>query len=297
MYIQETGKLTTQHAKYLFCFWKFNPMKQKTIHNSDFFVSQTLIKNYNDLLTAFQAKHPFLNQGKIMLILSLTFVNKNKTSLPLLYRLNDLSEAKLIHILDETLLPLKLPTDFFIQPIFWRIKTEDARKKTIEAERFQRKIESFFKEEYQLDIGLFYDELDQDKGECAVGIELKNDKRYLETKNIAVEYQEKTNANNKHWVNSGILKNDNSEYFLFGDIGPTRTSEHIYSKHGLAYLKVFRKSTLLDIYRDALEKKADNKVFMHSISTSKLMIIKASYVLEFEISVDDMVAEIKKRLK
>lgn len=54
-----------------------------------------------------------------------------------------------------------------------------------------------------------------DLGETKVGIEIKCDKRSEETGNYYIEYQERLNNYGK-WVDSGIIKNDNTKYYFYG---------------------------------------------------------------------------------
>ena len=70
----------------------------------------------------------------------------------------------------------------------------------------------------QLGINCFRSRWYQDKrGENALGIEIKLDKKFRQTGNLYIETEEKTNANNQNWVVSGIMRNDGSVLFLIGD--------------------------------------------------------------------------------
>lgn len=68
------------------------------------------------------------------------------------------------------------------------------------------------------DIGLFYGKDQQyHQGETKAGIEIKCDMRLQKTGNVYIEYQERmTNAG--EWVDSGILKQDQTKYFLIGTV-------------------------------------------------------------------------------
>lgn len=55
-----------------------------------------------------------------------------------------------------------------------------------------------------------------EKGEGRNGIEIKNDRRMAETKNIYIETHEKK-ANADTWIKSGILRKDNTKYWFIGD--------------------------------------------------------------------------------
>ena len=55
-----------------------------------------------------------------------------------------------------------------------------------------------------------------EKGEGRNGIEIKNDRRMAETGNIYIETHEKK-ANADTWIESGILRKDNTKYWFIGD--------------------------------------------------------------------------------
>lgn len=55
------------------------------------------------------------------------------------------------------------------------------------------------------------------KGENKQGIEIKYDDRLKETGNLYIEVAEKANPNNKQYVESGILRKDNTWLYLIGD--------------------------------------------------------------------------------
>lgn len=55
----------------------------------------------------------------------------------------------------------------------------------------------------------------QQKGESFNGFEIKYDKRSANTRNLYIEYKEKSKYNT--WVNSGILKDDNTLYWIIGN--------------------------------------------------------------------------------
>lgn len=56
-----------------------------------------------------------------------------------------------------------------------------------------------------------------EKGESSNGIEVKFDDRYNDTKNLYIEYAEKSNPNNKNYVPSGIERTDNTWLYLIGN--------------------------------------------------------------------------------
>jgi hypothetical protein len=54
-------------------------------------------------------------------------------------------------------------------------------------------------------------------GENPQGFEIKLDMRCTETDRLSIEVQEKTRRNNRDWINSGILRNDNSWIYVQGN--------------------------------------------------------------------------------
>lgn len=68
------------------------------------------------------------------------------------------------------------------------------------------------------DIGFFYGKEQQyRKGETRAGIEIKYDKMLTKTGNLYIEYQERLNSR-QMWVNSGILKEDETKFYLIGNM-------------------------------------------------------------------------------
>ncbi len=99
--------------------------------------------------------------------------------------------------------------------------------------RFEVYIERVFSD-LGIDIGLYYGKEEQyDQGETKLGIEIKRDIKSHETGNIYIEFYERLKVNG-NWYPSGILKNDNTRYFLIGDI----------DKYW-----ILRKSDLIEIYK------------------------------------------------
>lgn len=109
------------------------------------------------------------------------------------------------------------PTWEFEKPVIWndRNRSEYYITNLEDSHKFEAYAEHVFKG-YDLDIGLFFGKSQQyDLGETKVGIEIKCDKRSEETGNYYIEYQERLNNYGK-WVNSGIIKNDNTKYYFYG---------------------------------------------------------------------------------
>lgn len=54
-------------------------------------------------------------------------------------------------------------------------------------------------------------------GENLQGIEIKLDRRFTETKRLSIETHEKALAENEKWIESGILREDNSWLYIQGN--------------------------------------------------------------------------------
>ena len=56
-----------------------------------------------------------------------------------------------------------------------------------------------------------------EKGENLQGYEFKFDKQFRKTGNLWIELAEKTNAQNSNYINSGIMRSDNTMFYIMGD--------------------------------------------------------------------------------
>ena len=56
-----------------------------------------------------------------------------------------------------------------------------------------------------------------EKGESRAGIEIKFDAKRKTTRNLYIEYAEKSHPNNKNYVPSGIERKDNTWLYVIGD--------------------------------------------------------------------------------
>ena len=105
----------------------------------------------------------------------------------------------------------------FEKPVLWsdREKTPYYIQQLKESHAFEVYIDWLFRQR-GIDIGLYYGKEQQyHMGETAAGIEIKHDKRSAETGNYYIEYQERMRAD-APWVNSGILKEDHTRFYLLG---------------------------------------------------------------------------------
>lgn len=101
------------------------------------------------------------------------------------------------------------------------------------------KFELFVEQEckrYGVDLGMYYDDR-QFKGENELGLEIKHDGKLAETGNVYIEYLA-LNKDESEFINGGILKEDNSKYWLIG------TEEEYY---------IFYKKDLLKIYENIIQ--------------------------------------------
>ena len=111
-----------------------------------------------------------------------------------------------------------------------RQKTEYFKGKLQAGHEFEVWVEQEFEKE-SIDLGSFFDEQGQYAGENNFGIEIKHDMKLAETGNIYIEYQERL-KNSMNWVNSGVLKDDNTIYWIIG----SPKEYYIFSKADLKKL-------------------------------------------------------------
>tara|TARA_R110002012_G_scaffold280_9_gene1109 strand:+ start:946 stop:1419 length:474 start_codon:yes stop_codon:yes gene_type:complete len=130
-----------------------------------------------------------------------------------------------------------------------------------------KKYELFIKEQLykqkNFKLNLFESKLDQyNIGESLEGIEIKFDNKMKYTKNVYIEFAEKTNSNNKDWINSGIFRNDNTHSWIIGN----------YNK---AY--IFWKIALQQIFK--------NKKYLKEVETktSKGVLLNKEMIKKFKI--------------
>jgi hypothetical protein len=171
--------------------------------------------------------------------------------------------------------------DFHPKPVLWddRKKTEYFTKQLEEAFLFENYIANLLKDQFNMEIGAFMDAQGQyDLGENALGIEIKNDKLVQKTGNLYIEYAEKSNANNNKYVPSGILKDDNTRYFLIG------TAQKFY---------ILPKTQLVTIYEDTLVGKLKGKTRLVEIATSKGVLLPLKFFSSYCLSLEQMVEELK----
>ena len=167
-----------------------------------------------------------------------------------------------------------------------RNKTAYYKTKLQAAFEFENYIEKLLKDKYNLDLKPFLTPEGQyKKGENELGIEIKNDTLIKKYGNFYIEYAEKSKGSNTNFVKSGVLKDDNSIYFLIGD-----KSE----------FWIFKKSKLMEIYREEKKNLKDKKaskreIKFKKIATSLGYVYPVKNASKDSISIEEMVREIKMR--
>ena len=128
------------------------------------------------------------------------------------------------------------------------------------AHEFEVFVENKFKE-FGIDIGLYKTKEGQYAGETEIGLEIKYDQRLKETGNIYIEYQEKRDEDDDDFFPSGILKQDNTKWWLIGD-----KQEHYF---------IHKDDLLKHFYKGKLEKRETptSKAFLLSREEARKMCI------------------------
>ena len=165
--------------------------------------------------------------------------------------------------------------------VLWsdREKTSYFNEKLQIAFDFEQYIYKLFSDK-GLDLGEYTTPAGQYNGENELGVEIKNDTLIKKTGNIYIEYMEKLKASNSVFVNSGILKEDNTKYILIGDYDG---------------FWIFRKDKLIEIYNEEVSLKQKNKVSPRKIrfvqiATSKGYLFPLNEAIKETISIDTVIA-------
>ncbi|KAA8731240.1 hypothetical protein F4V57_13100 [Acinetobacter qingfengensis] len=168
---------------------------------------------------------------------------------------------------------------------FWqdRKKTEYYKTKLQQAFEFENFIAHKLQQEYGINIEPYLTPQGQyDLGENKLGIEIKNDQLIKKYKNIYIEYAEKARASNANYIPSGILKKDNTRFFLIGD------EQKFW---------IFRKSRLLEIYYEEIryqqqQQRSRRKIQFKQKETSKGFVYPVIAAQHEAISFEQMVQEL-----
>jgi hypothetical protein len=251
----------TDYLEYLqiFCFKNIlidNNLKFTLAEYNDFELTDVLVNQYNDWIKNGAERSNLINE----------WVGNNEDSV---------SHFK-----------LRFGTMYKAKVSLWsdRNKNTYYKEKLQDAFVFENHIAEVLKNKFNLDIGAYLTPQGQyDLGENALGIEIKNDRLIKKYGNVYIEFQEKSNAGNYSFVNSGILKQDNCNYFLLG------TEEQFY---------IFKKSRLIEIFYEEIEisKKggvSKRGIKFKQIATSKGFVYPVRNATNDLISLEQMVEEIK----
>lgn len=150
--------------------------------------------------------------------------------------------------------------------IFKNVKRDKEYIKRLNiAHKFEIFVENKFKE-LDVNIGLFKTKEGQYTGETEIGLEIKYDMQLEKTGNIYIEYQEKPSKDDDNFIPSGILKTDNTKYWLIGNM-----QEHYF---------IYKADLLKLYYKDDVKKveTETSKGFLISRDKVKEMCITESFV-------------------
>ena len=123
-------------------------------------------------------------------------------------------------------------------------------------------------------IGYSSKKYQNEKGENKNGWEIKFDDIRKNTGNLYIEIAEKSNSDNKEYVPSGILRNDNTWLYVIGDY----TKIYIFSKKQLQ--KLYNSKTKKVIYKNATEKETLREI-ENKTRTSKGFLLPETYAEKF----------------
>ena len=84
-------------------------------------------------------------------------------------------------------------------------------------EEFQKHVQAVLFDKYALALDFTKGDPQNYIGETLQGIEVKYDMMFEKSGNLWIEIAEKTDPKNPNYVNSGIMRDDNSWLFIIGD--------------------------------------------------------------------------------
>lgn len=165
-----------------------------------------------------------------------------------------------------------------------RKKNQYFKTKLQDGFEFENFIADILLKKFNLKLGQFLTSEGQYRmGENELGIEIKNDTLIRKYGNIYIEYAEKSGGNNKKYVRSGILKKDNTRFFLIGDKNK---------------FWIFKKAKLIKIFLEEWDNIKNNNPSLRNIKfkqkpTSLGFVFPVKYAVNEAISIEEMVVEIK----
>ena len=170
--------------------------------------------------------------------------------------------------------------------VLWsdRKKTSYFEEKLQMAFDFEQYIYKLFSEK-GVDLGEYTTPDGQYSGENEMGVEIKNDTLIKRTGNIYIEYMEKSKASNWVYVDSGILKDDNTKYLLIGDYDA---------------FWIFRKERLVEIFKEEVETNrkgvpSSRGIQFKQIATSKGFVYPVKEAEKESISFETVIDELIKK--
>lgn len=171
----------------------------------------------------------------------------------------------------------------FEKPVLWadREKTPYFIEQLTASHAFEVYIDYLFKQ-YGVDIGLYYGKEQQyHKGETAAGIEIKFDKKSMETGNYYIEYQERMHSKSV-WVDSCILKRDDTKFYLCGTINK---------------FMIFERAWLMNYYHRLVENRKQlpdaRLVYEREKQTSKGFILLPAASRQGNIPIEKLIEEFR----
>jgi hypothetical protein len=112
-------------------------------------------------------------------------------------------------------------------------------KKLEEGEHFQEYVKTILEDTLNIQLSYYESKEDQLIGENEQGFEVKYDIKSKNSPNIYIEYQEKANIKNNHYVDSGIMRKDNTWIYCIGN----EVELFLFSKKRLQELRDSKKYT------------------------------------------------------
>lgn len=136
---------------------------------------------------------------------------------------------------------------------------------------------SFYKR--KVDLKPFWEREGQDSGENELGVEIKFDMESANTQNFYIEYAEKNDASNQEYVDSGILKTDNTKLIFIGT-----KDENV----------ILKKNELVQVFNIQKEKRqrtgqTDPGFFFVQKPTSLGLLIRKDIAGRMSLSIDEAV--------
>lgn len=227
--IDPYSKISPENLFALYMFSFFQKGLQPLDYIDDFHLTQTLINDFNKMVIEFNEKIKDVDfqtpkigtvsdLDKDNVLYGMMMIKQGcdyelRKMYPTHYRLY------VIYMIQKNKFIRDFNRDYrYPKPIIWNEDRNHSEYMTKQLELGTR-METFCDREFEkngLNLGLYYSPDGQNTGESEMGIEIKNDMRSKDTGNFYIEIAETHNVYNNPLVASGILKNDNSKYWIIG---------------------------------------------------------------------------------